>query len=179
MIEIAFAQTGDAFEAFIALVQEYVGWMIAEIPRQYPALDLEAFTAGHAYDDVRRKFPGDHVPPHGCLLIARYEGAVCGCIALGRLNDTMGEMRTLYVRPAIRSLGVGKRLVEAALGAAKAFGYQTIRLDTLGFMVSAQRLYRSLGFYEIAPYLALPASLEPYICFMECPLTNEPAVPGL
>jgi ribosomal protein S18 acetylase RimI-like enzyme len=172
MIEIVPAQTGDALEHIITLSHEYVTWMLAEIRQHYPELDINEFTSEHDYDDIRKKFPGEHIPPAGCLLIALTEGKVSGCIALGKLTKTIGEMRTLYVRPAFRGAGVARRLVEAALTEARNFGYSYVRLDTLGFMDSAQKLYRSFGFYDIAPYRELSASLKQYICFLELKLTE-------
>jgi ribosomal protein S18 acetylase RimI-like enzyme len=172
MIEIVAAQTGDALEHVITLSQEYVTWMLAEIRERYPDLDTNEFTSEHDYDDVRKKFPGDHVPPHGCLLLALNDDQVCGCVALGRLTQDICEVRTLYVRPAARGMGAGKRLVEAALDQARTFGYSVARLDTLAFMDSALKLYRSLGFYDIEPYLDVSMSLKRYICFLELSLTH-------
>jgi len=173
MIEIVSAQTGEAFEHVITLSQEYVTWMIAAIQQHYPALDINAFTSEHEYDDIRKKFPGEHVPPNGCLLVALSDGQVSGCVALGRLSEDTGEMRTLFVRPAFRGMGIGKKLAEASLHEARKFGYRYVRLDTLGFMHSALNLYRSLGFYDIAPYRDLSASLKQYICFLELKLRVE------
>ncbi len=170
MIEIVSAQAGDALEHVITLSQEYVTWMLAEIRVQYPDLDVSEFTSEHDYDDVRRKFPGDHAPPDGCLLLATDNGRVCGCVALGRLAETVAEMRTLFVRPACRGNGIGKKLAEASLIEARQFGYRTVRLDTLGFMASALGLYRSLGFRDIAPYRDVSESLKRYICFLELDL---------
>jgi ribosomal protein S18 acetylase RimI-like enzyme len=172
MIEIVSAQTGAALEHVIALSQEYVTWMMAEIREHYPELDLHEFTSEHDYDDVRKKFPGEHIPPNGCLLLALSDGEACGCVALGRLTKTICEMRTLYVRPAYRGTGVGKKLAEASLNEARKFGYSDVRLDTLAFMNSALNLYRSLGFYDIAPYLDMSASLKQHICFLELKLPD-------
>jgi N-acetylglutamate synthase-like GNAT family acetyltransferase len=172
MIEIVAAQTGEPFGHFITLAQEYVTWMSAEIRQQYPGLNLYEFVSDHAYDDLRKKFPGIHVPPDGCLLIALNEGQPCGCVALGRLTDTICEMRTVYVRPDCRGLGVGKKLVEAIIGKAGEFGYHTMRLDTLRFMQSAQSLYYTFGFYNIEPYVDIAADLEQYVCFLEYDLAH-------
>jgi ribosomal protein S18 acetylase RimI-like enzyme len=172
MIEIVSAQTGQALHHFITLSQEYVAWMTAEVRQQYPELDLNTFISNHAYEDLRKKFPGEHVPPDGCLFIALNDGEVCGCAALGRLTSTVCEMRTVFVRPDCRGLGVGKKLVEATLAQARSFGYSTICLDTLRFMESAQGLYRSLGFYDIDPYVEISADLRQYICFLELDLNT-------
>ena len=170
MIDIIPAQVGEPLEDVIRLSQEYVNWMIAEVRQHYPDMDLNEFASEHTYDDVRKKFPGEHVPPKGCLLLAKQDGVVCGCIALGKLTDTICEMRTLFVRPSCRGQGAGKKLAEACLSEARQFGYKTIRLDTLQFMESAQTLYRSMGFYAIEPYLELSESLKRHIRFFECKL---------
>src|SRR5579859_5181260 len=163
MIEIVSVQAGKALEDVITLSQEYVGWMIGEIRQRYPELDIHEFTSEHDYDDIRKKFPGEHIPPNGCLLIALSDDEVCGCVALGKLTKTMCEMRTLYVRPACRGAGVGRKLAEASLNEARKFGYSCVRLDTLAFMESALSLYRSLGFYDIAAYRDISVSLKEHI----------------
>lgn len=170
MTEIVFAQTGDALEQVITLSQEYVNWMLSEIRLRYPELDINEFTSEHTYDDVRKKFPGEHILPDGFLLIARTETDVCGCVALGRLDATTCEMRTLYVRPAFRGLGIGKQLAEASLNEARKLGYRCVRLDTLRFMESAFKLYSALGFYPIPPYLDMSEALKGYIRFLELAL---------
>lgn len=96
--------------------------------------------------------PSPYVPPQGALLIAQVDGNTAGCVALRQLDDDTGEMKRLYVRPAFRSWGLGHRLVEAAVQAARRAGYAALRLDTLASMESAQRLYRKLGFTEITAY---------------------------
>src|SRR5450432_3860935 len=163
MIEIVPAQTGNALEQVITLSQEYVTWMIAEIQAVYPELDIAEFTSEHDYDDIHKKFPGEHVPPSGCLFVARSGDQACGCVALGKLTSDIAEMRTLFVQPAFRGAGVGKKLVEASLNEARNFGYSTVRLDTLAFMDSALKLYRSLGFRDIAPYRNISAELKQVI----------------
>ena len=172
MIEIVPAQTGNALEHVITLSQEYVAWMMAELRARYPEVDHGVFSADHDYDDVRHKFPGEHVPPQGRLLLALDDGAACGCVALGPLDAAIGEMRTLYVRPAFRGRGAGKRLAEASLDEARKLGYRAVRLDTLAFMDSALALYHALGFHHVAPYRDISPALQPYIRFLECDLST-------
>src|SRR5262245_37785282 len=172
MIEIVSAQTGERLEHVITLSHEYVRWMISEIREHYPELDIHEFTSEHDYDDIRKKFPGDHIPPKGCLLVALSDGEACGCVALGRLTKTVCELRTLYVRPTSRGAGVGRQLVEASLKESRNFGYRYVRLDTLAFMESALKLYRSLGFHDIAAYRDISTSLREHICFLELKLSD-------
>lgn len=167
MIEIVPAYTEDLLRHTITLSQEYVTWMVATIRKEIPDLDVSIFTSEHTYDDVRKKFPGEHVPPFGRLYIALSDGEVGGCIALGKLSDTACEMRTLYVRPAFRGTGMGSKLVETVLNDARDIGYTHMRLDTLPFMQSALRLYHSLGFQDREPYGNVSESLKKYICYLE------------
>ena len=96
--------------------------------------------------------PAPYAPPKGALLIAHAGTDVAGCVALRPLDNRTGEMKHLYVRPAYRSCGLGKRLVDAVIQAARQAGYNELRLDTLPSMASAQALYHRLGFVEIPPY---------------------------
>lgn len=96
--------------------------------------------------------PTPYVPPAGALLIAQVDDAVAGCVGMRRLDERTAEMKRLYVRTTCRGLGLGERLVRAVIEAADAAGYRELRLDTLPSMVSAQALYRRLGFVEIPPY---------------------------
>lgn len=101
--------------------------------------------------------------------IALEEDSVVGCIGLRRNDEHWCEMKRLYVKPEIRGLRLGDRLVQAALTEAKALGYSAIRLDTLPDMLAAQRLYKRHGFVEIKPYYDTP--LKGTI-FMGCELTR-------
>lgn len=63
------------------------------------------------------------------------------------------ELRKMYCLPEARGLGVGARLLERCLAAARGFGFRACYLETLTGMDAAQRLYRRAGFRE------LPAAL--------------------
>jgi putative acetyltransferase len=64
----------------------------------------------------------------------------------------------MFVKPEFRKYKTGKNLLELAINIARDLNYLFIRLDTLATMTHAQNLYRSFGFYEIAPYRFNPLS---------------------
>ena len=170
MVTIVSADTEPLVQQLLGVAQEFVTWMTSAVREHYPELPLTELTSEHDYDDMSKKFPGEHVPPHGRILLAMHSDSVAGCIALGKMSDGVCEMRTLYVRPAYRGRGVAKQLVDALIDEARAIGYTYMRLDTLGFMQNAHQIYRSVGFYDIAPYRDISDTLQQYMCFLELDL---------
>jgi len=104
------------------------------------------------FDEEVATLPGAYAPPGGRLLLAFVENQPAGCVALRKIGDGVAEMKRLYVRPAHRGTGLGRKLAEAVLDEARAIGFRAVRLDTLATMKKAQALYLSMGFTDIPPY---------------------------
>lgn len=112
--------------------------------------------------------PAPYIPPAGCLLLARAEGAAIGVVGLKPLGPGIAEIKRLYVVREARGRGVGRMLAERAVAEAQRKGYERVRLDThRPSMSAAVALYRRLGFVEIAPY---GPDLGGEIAFFEKPL---------
>jgi GNAT superfamily N-acetyltransferase len=92
---------------------------------------------------------------YAALFLARGEGGG-GCVGLRLLDARTAEIKRLYVRPGQRGGGLGRRLAEAAIAAAREAECARVVLDSLPQMRAARALYASLGFRETAPYLAQP-----------------------
>lgn len=155
VLNICLAKNGALLRDAALLFREYAASLSVNLSFQ----NFEAEVA---------TLPGDYAPPNGRLFLALAEnvtlpsnerpfsagsrGEAAGCIALRKIDDETCEMKRLYVRDGYRGQGVGRKLVEAAIEAAREIGYRRMRLDTLPEMKQAQALYRALGFTEIPPY---------------------------
>ncbi len=96
-------------------------------------------------------FVGGFDPAKEEALIAERDGRIVGSIFLFR-GDTpdAGKLRLFYVDPATRGQGLGARLVDACIAAARARGYRRLRLWTQDCLVSARRIYQAAGFQLVA-----------------------------
>jgi ribosomal protein S18 acetylase RimI-like enzyme len=114
--------------------------------------------------------PAPYVAPAGCLLLAKRASLAVGVVGLKPLAAGIAEIKRLYVAPEARGDGLGRALAERAIAAARAKGYERLRLDThRPSMAAAMALYRDLGFVEIPPY---GPDLEGAIAFFEKPLSE-------
>ena len=105
------------------------------------------------FDKELAELPGAYVAPRGRLLLATVDGEPAGCVALRPMPDGACELKRLFVRPAFRSTGLGRELMDRILAEARGIGYRQMRLDTIvGQMDKAIAMYRRYGFKEIEPH---------------------------
>ena len=100
--------------------------------------------------------------PHGGIILTMEHEEIIGCVALRKLQEDIGELKRMYIRPGHQNKGIGKQLLEQSLNLARQCNYAAVRLDTLNHMESAIHLYKKAGFYEIPPYYNNPLSTALY-----------------
>jgi ribosomal protein S18 acetylase RimI-like enzyme len=125
------------------LFLEYADWLNVDLCFQ-------------GFEEELAGLPGAYAPPRGGLWFAIVDGAVAGTVGIRPLEGRRCEMKRLWVRPAYRGHGIGRRLAETAVQAGRAAGYRAMCLDTLGFMDTARTLYARLGFREVPAYYDNP-----------------------
>jgi ribosomal protein S18 acetylase RimI-like enzyme len=126
------------------------------------SLDARACLDAYAAD-IDERFPegfdpGALVRPHevsgaaGAFLVAYEEGRPVGCGALRRLAPQVGEIRHVWVHPAARRLGLGRRILDGLEQRAAEREFTVVRLDTHAALTEAQAMYRACGYTEIPRY---------------------------
>jgi GNAT superfamily N-acetyltransferase len=81
----------------------------------------------------------------------------CGVYPMGDRRDTrLCELRKMYLLPAARRQGLGRRLLERALAFARGRGCVRMELETAASLKSAIALYRSAGFLPVPQRAATP-----------------------
>lgn len=120
------------------------------------------------------KLDSDEVTPGaGVFLVARRFGEPVGCGALRCLRDAelvrdlgidVGELKRMYVAPAMRGLGVGRALLSQLEAEARALGLTRLVLETGARLTGALALYRRAGFTPIPPYGEYVASRATSVC---------------
>ncbi len=65
---------------------------------------------------------------------------------VGYETDDVCELRKMYVLPAWRGMGLGRKLMNHCIEAARDMGYRRIYLETLDNMCHAQHLFEKFGF---------------------------------
>jgi len=91
-------------------------------------------------------------PPAGLFLVATLYADVVGCGALKFHHGAPAEVKRVWVSPAVRGLGLGRRLLAELEAHAAARRVRTLRLETNRALGEAVSLYRTAGYREVAPF---------------------------
>lgn len=113
-----------------------------------PVVDLEA--------EIAAGPPRDLTAPSGVLLLARVGGEPAGLGGVRGLDGELAEVKSMYVAPRFRGLGLGRRVLTELHQIATAHGCRAVRLDTSDYLTEAIALYRSAGYREVPDYNGNP-----------------------
>ena len=150
-VEISAVGEKEDAEAAKQLILDYVDWLGVDLSHQ-------------GFEQEMAAFPGDYAPPRGVLLMARVDGLPAGVVGLRPLEDSICEMKRLWVPPQFSGLGLGRALCRRFIEEGRRLGYDKVRLDTVARAAAANHLYRTMGYREIKAYRFNP---EPDALFFE------------
>jgi DNA-binding MarR family transcriptional regulator/predicted N-acetyltransferase YhbS len=100
--------------------------------------------------EIAARFVHNFNPRRERCWIAERGGEIVGSVFLVRESDDVARLRLLLVEPAVRGLGIGKRLVQHCLRFARRAGYRKIVLLTETTLETAQHIYQKAGFRLVA-----------------------------
>ena len=103
-------------------------------------------------EEIAKGPPDDLAPPSGVFLLALAEGVPAGLGGVRHLDTDVAEVKSMYVAPAYRGTGLGRRILARLDEIALEHGCRAVRLDTSDYLTPAVGLYRSAGYREVPAY---------------------------
>ena len=118
--------------------------------------ELDIPKVGTAYEDPYLDLMfEEYNKPKSIYYVVEKDGIVVGSAGIAPLaNEAVSicELQKMYFLPETRGIGIGAEMMEVCLQSAKNFGYEKCYLETMPFMLAAQKLYKKSGFeYLDAP----------------------------
>jgi ribosomal protein S18 acetylase RimI-like enzyme len=96
--------------------------------------------------------PRDLAPPDGTLLVIEIDGEPAGLGGIRHLDTEVAEVKSMYVAPPHRGMGLARALLTELEEIAHRRGCTAVRLDTSDYLTAAIALYRAAGYREVADY---------------------------
>lgn len=84
--------------------------------------------------------------------VVEHDGNILGGAGIAPLDNYDGpvcELQKMYYLPQARGRGIGTRMMKKCLDMASAFGFEKCYLETMPYMIAAQKLYERSGFEYI------------------------------
>jgi DNA-binding MarR family transcriptional regulator/GNAT superfamily N-acetyltransferase len=96
--------------------------------------------------------PHEVRPPAGRFFVAYLHGEAIGCGAVKHHPGAPSEIKRMWIAPAARGLGLGRRLLEELEACARSAGASVARIETSTVLGEALALYRSAGWVEVPAF---------------------------
>ena len=147
MFEAKGAEPATPTVTLRALVPGDMGWVI----HRQAVLYAQEYGWDWTYEALIAKILGEFAasfdPAKEDGWIAERAGQILGSIFLMKGDAArVAKLRLLYVEPAARGLGIGRRLVDTCIARARGLGYRRLTLWTNDVLVAARRIYETSGF---------------------------------
>jgi DNA-binding MarR family transcriptional regulator/GNAT superfamily N-acetyltransferase len=105
------------------------------------------------FDPARSLISDDEMtPPAGLFLVASLHGEPVGCGGIRFRTGAPAYIKRMWVSPAVRGLGLGRRLLAELEARAVARHAPAVQLETNRTLSEAITMYRSAGYQEVAPF---------------------------
>lgn len=88
----------------------------------------------------------------GVFLVAERDGVAVGCGGVRPGADGTGELKRMYVDPAVRGQGIARLLLQALVEHCRAAGLRRLLLETGTEQPEAVALYESEGWTPVPPF---------------------------
>jgi DNA-binding MarR family transcriptional regulator len=96
--------------------------------------------------------PHEVRPPAGAFFVAYLHGEAIGCGAVKHHDGAPAEIKRMWIAPAARGLGLGRRLLAELEACAAAGGARVAHIETSDVLREALALYRSAGWIEVPAF---------------------------
>jgi GNAT superfamily N-acetyltransferase len=144
MLSIACANSNADFDAAATFCSQFADWDAAMSPSHgVPADIVLSLFHSDTSDSLRAKFSA---PPEALMLIARWEAAPAGCVAINAFDEATAEIHKFYVDPKFRGKGIGSALIGAALAEVSTTHRRRVVLHTAYYMENAIAVYEAFDF---------------------------------
>lgn len=125
--------------------------LAAELFKEY-ALQLDVDLAFQDFNKELQNIEQIYSRPSGVLILAYLNDELVGCAGIRKFENTVCELKRMYLRKQVRGKGMGKAFLQKSIALGCELNYTHMRLDTLPTMNQAIGLYEQEGFYEIPAY---------------------------
>ena len=88
---------------------------------------------------------------NGYFAVIEEKNKIIATVGILKIDHRICELRKMYIQPANRGKGLGKKLLEHAMSKARELGYLEMVLETASPLKEAIALYGKYGFIEYVP----------------------------
>ena len=133
----------------IRLIEKRDNEQVAKVIRSVLE-ELNVPKVGTAYADPQLDFMFEtYQELKSAYFVIEKEGQILGCAGIAPLangSPEVCELQKMYFLPETRGLGLGTKMMETCLEAARDLGFEKCYLETMPYMEAAQKLYKKSGF---------------------------------